>query len=784
MNDFDLVRKNLFRRKLRASLMIVSILIAFMIFGVLAGFYRAFTAGEDRAAADRMITVNKINFTQPMPIAYFNRVRAVEGVRQVTFANWFGGYYQDPKNFIMALAIEPSTYFDVYRSEFDVPPDQLQAFIRDRGSAVVGEKLAQKWGWKVGDRIPIQSNIFSQKSGGHTWDLTIAGIVKGKADHVDTNFLLFQYPYFDETRSFGKDTIGWLILQTTSPENNDRVAKAIDAMFANSTAETSTDTEKAFGKAFAAQFGNIALIVLLVVGAAFVTILMIVGNTMALSIRERTREIGVLKTLGFSGPRILAMVLGESVLLALLGGIPGLAIAALIAMALRASLSNIAPAFAVSPTIALQGVALMIALGLITGIIPALNAMRLQNCNRARTGIGMRSLWLQVAAVTAINLKSIAQRRWLSLSTVIAIALVVIVLLAFLAMANGFQRTIAGSGADDIAIVLRAGSQAEINSTVSRDQVRLIEDGPGIARGSDGKPLISPELYLVVDGIKRSTKTKANLPLRGIGEQGSALRKGVTITSGRMFNRGSNEVVVGKALQRQFEGFDLGSTVSFGATRWTVVGVFDAGGSVFESEIWADLNVVQSLFNRNNVVQTVRARLTGPAALNELKSYSDNDPRLKLDVKSEAAYFAEQASQTSDLIQKLGWPLAIAMALGAVAGALNTMYSSVAARATEIATLRAIGFGGFPAFVGTLAESLLLAVIGGLLGAAATYLIFDGVTASTLGGNFTQVVFDFKLSPWLIAEGVVLALIVGLIGGLFPALRAARLPIVEGLYAH
>ena len=170
----------------------------------------------------------------------------------------------------------------------------------------------------------------------------------------------------------------------------------------------------------------------------------------------------------------------------------------------------------------------------------------------------MRSLWLQVTAVTSINLRSISQRRWLSLSTVIAIALVVIVLLAFLAMANGFQRTIAGAGADDIAIVLRAGSQAEINSTVSRDQVRLIEDGPGIARGSDGKPLISPELYLVVDGIKRSTETKANLPLRGIGEQGIALRKDIAITAGRMFNRGSNEVMVGKALQREFEGFDIG----------------------------------------------------------------------------------------------------------------------------------------------------------------------------------------------------------------------------------
>ena len=237
MNEFDLVRKNLFRRKLRAALMIVSILIAFMIFGVLAGFYRAFTAGEDRAAADRLITVNKINFTQPMPIAYFNRVRAVDGVRQVTHANWFGGYYQDPKNFLMTLAIEPATYFDMYRSELDIPPEQLQAFISDRSSAVIGESMARKWGWKVGDRVPVASSIFTQRSNGsHTWDFTIAGIVKGKAEQVSTDFLLFQYAYFDETRTFGKDTIGWLILQTNSPENNDRVARTIDAMFANSIA--------------------------------------------------------------------------------------------------------------------------------------------------------------------------------------------------------------------------------------------------------------------------------------------------------------------------------------------------------------------------------------------------------------------------------------------------------------------------------------------------------------------------------------------------------------------
>jgi putative ABC transport system permease protein len=394
----------------------------------------------------------------------------------------------------------------------------------------------------------------------------------------------------------------------------------------------------------------------------------------------------------------------------------------------------------------------------------------------------MRSIFLQIVAVTTINLKSLPQRLWLSLATVIAVGLVVTVLLAFLSMANGFRRTIADSGAEDIAVVLRSGAVSEINSVVLRDQVRLIEDGPGIARGSDGKPQTSGELYLTVNGIKRSTMTKASLPLRGLGPQGPALRRGVVMTAGRMFNPGSNEIIVGRALGKEFEGFELDQTVTFNSTRWTVVGIFAADGSVFESEIWADLPVLQSLFKRAGAVQTVRARLTSPAAIEALRAYSDGDPRLKLDVMSEAAYFAQQASNTSDLIQKLGWPLAIAMAFGSLAGALNTMYSSVAARATEIATLRAIGFGGFSTFVGTLVESLVLAAIGGVIGATATYLVFDGFTASTMGASFSQVVFNFQLSPRLIGQGLLLALVVGLFGGLFPALRAARMPIVAGLY--
>ncbi len=377
MNSLTLILRNLFRRKLRASLMMVSIFVAFAIFGVLAAFERAFYAGEDLAASNRLVVVNKINFTQPLPIAYVNRVRGVDGVRDITHANWFGGYFQDPKNFMVVMAVEPASYLEVFQSDIDVTPETKAAFVRERTGALVGEAMARKWGWKIGDHVPVQSNIFSQKNGSHTWDVTIVGIAGAKTRRVDTNFMLLQYAYFDETRSFGRDTIGWLVLNTVSPAANDRVAKTIDALFQNSLDETATDTEKAFNKAFVAQLGNIALIVLLVVGAAFITILMVVGNTMALSVRERTREIGVLKTLGFSQLRILALVLGEAVLLALLGGIPGMALAQAAAIGMQDSIANFVPGLTVTPDIYGMALLLMLGLGLATGLVPALSAMRL-----------------------------------------------------------------------------------------------------------------------------------------------------------------------------------------------------------------------------------------------------------------------------------------------------------------------------------------------------------------------------------------------------------------------
>ncbi|WP_233346759.1 ABC transporter permease [Hyphobacterium sp. CCMP332] len=364
------------------------------------------------------------------------------------------------------------------------------------------------------------------------------------------------------------------------------------------------------------------------------------------------------------------------------------------------------------------------------------------------------------------------------MATVFSIALVVAVLMGFLAMANGFRATVSGSGSDEIAVILRAGSQAELNSGLSRDDVRLIEVAPGVAADADGNALVSGELYVIVDGMKRSSQTEANLPLRGVGQQAPALREGFTITEGRMFEPGAAELIVGASVQREFSGFDMGDTIRLGTNTWTVVGVFSTGGSLFDSEIWTDIGVLQNLYQRGNSVQSVRARLTSVDAISDFRTYAENEPRLNVDITSEREYFASSSGGTSNLIMFLGWPLAIAMAIGALAGAWNTMYSSVDTRTREIATLRAIGFSGGAAFVGTMVESMALAAIGGVIGAVTSYFLFNGVSASTLGGGFTQIVFSFSVTPAAMLNGIILALIVGFIGGFIPALRAARVPLL------
>lgn len=396
------------------------------------------------------------------------------------------------------------------------------------------------------------------------------------------------------------------------------------------------------------------------------------------------------------------------------------------------------------------------------------------------------ALWLllsrrgrQTLAVAGIGISSLPRRWGASSVVVIGIAGVVGVLVAMLAMGEGFQATLKGTGSDDRAIILRGGSQAETNSVIVRDQVPLISSLDGIARGSNDRPLVSPELSQVVNLPSRSDGTDVNAQLRGVGEQAWELRPQLKIVEGRKFRPGLRELVVGQGAMQQFRGITVGRQLQLANQSWTVVGKFASGDS-HDSELWADGEVLASTYNRQSF-QSATVKLDGKDGFKRLKAALAADPRLKLDVLTTRDYYSKQSEQLSTLIRILGLVIGSIMAVGAVFGALNTMFAAVAGRAREIATMRALGFRGLPVVIAVMMETMLLALLGGLLGAAIAWLVFNGYQVSTLGSNFSQVVFQFKVSPELLWSGLKWALGIGLVGGLFPALRAARMPVTEAL---
>jgi len=390
-----------------------------------------------------------------------------------------------------------------------------------------------------------------------------------------------------------------------------------------------------------------------------------------------------------------------------------------------------------------------------------------------RTG---RQAW----SVTRVGLATIPQRLGASSVIIIGIAGVVGVLVALLAMAVGFEATLKETGSDDTVIMLRAGSNTELNSVLSHETAQLLAQQTQVLRDAQGQPIASPELVVVASLPKRSTGLDANVEVRGVGEHGWELHPNVRITEGRRFSPGLRELIVGKGAAEQFSGTDLGSSIKLNGQVWQVVGRFEAGDS-HDSELWGDTDVVGSAYRRGSSTTTVIARLTSAEQLDALKAALASDPRFQIDVKTTRAYYAAQSEQLTRQIRILGSVVAAIMAIGAIFGALNTMYAAISARAREIATLRAIGFRGAPVVVSVLIETMLLALLGGVIGAAVAYLIFNDYTASTLGQNFSQVVFNFRVSPGLLWSGLKWALAIGLIGGLFPAVRAARIPVTAGL---
>jgi putative ABC transport system permease protein len=386
----------------------------------------------------------------------------------------------------------------------------------------------------------------------------------------------------------------------------------------------------------------------------------------------------------------------------------------------------------------------------------------------------------QALAITGLSIRSIPDRWAPSLVIVVGLAGVVAVFTALLAMSTGFESTLKATGRNDAAIILRGGSDAELNSAFDRDSTDLIKQEPGIATGADGKPLASAELMVIAELVRKDdVRHGANITLRGVEPAGFVLRPQLKIVAGRNFTPGLREMIVGQGVLKQFQGAAIGDRVRMRGSEWTVVGTF-ASGDAHDSEMLTDINVARSTFGRIGS-SSVLAALDGPDGFTRLKSAVAAEPRLSLDVLREQDYFSGQTKQFRKTIGLLAGVVTIIMALGAVFAALNSMYAAVATRGKEIATLRALGFGGLPVVISVMTEALLLALVGGVAGALIAYALFNNFSVSTLGQNFTQVVFDFKVTPQLVARGLIIAIIIGMIGGFMPALRAARLPVTTSL---
>ena len=390
--------------------------------------------------------------------------------------------------------------------------------------------------------------------------------------------------------------------------------------------------------------------------------------------------------------------------------------------------------------------------------------------------------WLrEVVAVTALNLRTVPRRFGSSAVAVVGIAGVVVVLVAVLSIAEGFSAAMRAAGSPDRALVMRSGADTEMTSGLGGPETEIIKQAPGLVR--DGQAAVaSAELFVIIDLPKRSTGTSANVPLRGIEPAATAVRGEVSMVEGRMLQFGTNEVVVGRAAAGQFAGLEVGSTIRSGQLTWQVVGMFEADGSVAETEVWCDSKTLQGAYRRGNSYQSVLARLESPEAFDTFKAWLTANPQVNVSVQRETDYYAEQSTTLTNLIRTIGFAIASLMAIGAIFGAILTMYTAVASRAREIATLRALGFNAAAVMVSVLAESLTLAALGGLAGGLLALIAFNGYQTSTINfQTFSQVAFAFRVTPALLVLGVIWSLFMGLIGGLFPAVRAARLPIPSAL---
>src|SRR5947207_604786 len=534
-----LVFKNLFRHRLRTALTIVGIATAVMAFGLIRTIVGAWNAGVTGAAANRMITRHRVSLIFPIPLPYRNEIARVPGVTAVSWANWFGGVYGEPndfKNFWPRFAVDPHMYFDLY-PEFQVPPDQLAAFKKERNACIIGRKLAQQHGFKLGDVITMEGDIYPG-----SWQWVVRGIYTGRDPSTDETQMFFQFAYLYEqvrAREPGRPVdAGFYVLRVGSPDAMARVAAAIDTQFVNSRAPTKTESEREFQQSFV-QMSSAIITSLQVISVVIVgIILLVLANTIIMSVRERTREYAVLKTLGFSGRHLGALV--------------------------------------------------------------------------------------------------------------------VFVFAGVLMLARGLEATLVETGSADNVIVLRRSATSELSSQIDRATADALEAENGVARAGDGRALLSRDVMLIINLYKKKSGALGNVSTRGVSAHALEVRHGVRIIQGRPFQFGTHEIVVGKSIASRFKGVALGAELAFAGDRWTIVGIMDAGGTGFDSEIWGDADQFMQAAGRP-VYSSLTFRLAEPARFDQLKARLQADPRFQsVELKHERDYYKEQSQTLAKFIRILG----------------------------------------------------------------------------------------------------------------------------------
>ncbi len=657
MKYLHLIWAALFRRKTRTILTLVSIIAAFLLFGMLDAVRTGFDqAGNSANGAERLQTGSRLSFIQTLPQSLEARIAQVPGVKMVTYANWFGGAYQDPHNQVFSFAVEPN-YLDLY-PEMEVSPAERKAFDTTRTGALVGEKLAERFHWKVGDKIPMQSTIFPNHEGSKNWTFDIVGILHSKdkksGGFYDQMFLL-NWKYFDETTPYNRGQVGWYVTRVTDVNQADRVAKAIDAISANSDHETRTQTEAAATASWMKQLADIGLIVTSIMGAVFFTLLLLSGNTMMQAVRERTSELAVLKTTRLLQPQRAGDGAGRvgAAAVARRGTGPGSGDADgwryPVGDGWRdtdgpGGCRHLAARFAVDDRRRPAGRCF------------ACHA-RDASEHRRRTGRALRrttmflhslmllfsaltvlsvvllAVWMllarqgrQAISVTAVGISTLRQRLGMSSVIVIGIAGVVAVLVALLAMSDGYRETLSKTGSADTAIVMRGASASEVMSVLDHDSVTLIPQTAGIAKDAKGQPIASPELVVAANlPIKGgAADDEGSVQLRGVGDQAWAVRPNLKIVEGRKFTPGMRELIVGKGAARQFAGLEPGHEIRLGSQLWTVVGVFASGDSM-DSEVWGDAGVVADTYRRGSSRASVTVKLADPARIRRLQGHAGSE---------------------------------------------------------------------------------------------------------------------------------------------------------------